>query len=73
MKYESGQKIYFQFHPDYEDDTWYPGTILRHSDITECYEIVVKKHWRHYFAPPTRIQCSPAPPLEFQCTSSLLC
>ena len=56
MKYESGQKIYFQFHPRYEDDTWYPGTILQKDNDTKCYEIVVDKHWRHYFAPPERIK-----------------
>lgn len=56
MKYESGQKIYFQFHPRYEDDTWYPGTILQKDSDTRCYEIVVDKHWRHYFAPPERIK-----------------
>ena len=56
MEYKSGDKIYFQFRPDYEDDTWYPGTILKHSNFTRCYEIVVKKQSRHYFAPPERIK-----------------
>lgn len=56
MEYARGQKVYFQFHSDFEDETWYPGTIVKHSDYSKCYEIIVKGLWRHFFAPPERIK-----------------
>ena len=57
MDYKRGDMVYFQFHPEYyEDETWYPGTILRHSDVSKCYEITVKGQWRHFFAPPERLK-----------------
>ena len=56
MDYQNGQKIYFKFHPDLEDDTWYPGTIVKHSNFSKCYEIIVKGLWRHFFAPSERIK-----------------
>lgn len=57
MEYTDGQKVYFQFNQElYEDETWYPGTILRKSPYSKCYEIVVKGMWHHFFAPKERIQ-----------------
>ena len=56
MEYQSGQKVYFQFHSDFEDENWYPGTIVKHSNYSKCYEVVVKGMWRHFFVPPARLK-----------------
>lgn len=54
--YKSGDKIWFQFHPDYEDTNWYPGTIVEKTPYSKCYRISVKGRVHYYFAPENRIK-----------------